>query len=197
VPNYELDSAVCVGPDHLSSYVEHAHNWSFVREGTKLHPKPGYVATDGEENDLSLCYPVTSVCKDVDACVGRTVLVAIGFLKSYDARMGTARIWCTGGCSCEENSKMKYDGRHNQQNSVTYTNWLATKLSDLAFSNQKCPCSVHVKAVPRTRSPNSGAARDFRFKVTMMMLSHEGEMKWIDPWKTLWQNVGDSAPDLR
>lgn len=195
VPNYELDAAVCVGPEQLARYVKHAHGWRSVKEGSRLHPKPGYLATSGEDNDLGLCYPVTSVCRDATLCVGRVVLAAFGYLRSYDDVMGVARVRCSSGCTCEENTRMTFDGRHSLKNSVTWVSWLALNLTAAAFKEQRatCPCTVHVTAGPRRKAKQP----QYRFKVSMMMLSHQGDMSWVDPWKTLWQSVGDSEPTRR
>ncbi|KAL3932732.1 MAG: hypothetical protein SGPRY_000585 [Prymnesium sp.] len=111
VPNYELDSA-------LAGYVKSARGWSYVREGNELHPKPGYVANSTKQNELQLCYPLTRECTNEAACVGRVQLVAIGYLKSYDERMGRANVWGSGGCEINVNSETQLNGFSQERVSV-------------------------------------------------------------------------------
>ena len=88
---------------------------------------------------------------------------------------------------------MIFDGWQRERTSVTWTSWLALNVSAAAFREKrsKCPCTVHVQAGPRLGREEL----PWRFKVSMMMLSHQGDMSWVDPWKTKWQIVGDSEPD--
>lgn len=70
VPNYELAAEVCIGPEQLGRQVKpSSYGWAKVEEGSKLHPKPGYVPTQ-KVNELSLCYPVAHVCGDATRCTG-------------------------------------------------------------------------------------------------------------------------------
>ena len=134
------------------------------------------------------------------------LLGAIGYLKSYAPEMGDAKLTCDGGCSCDKRDAGGPDlleGWHAQHTSVTWVNWIALRLrAPLEDAGSACPCTVHVTTQRRQSATlQEGAAyyekaREGRlkFKVNMAMLTHDGRMDWIDPWKVQALAVGDVEP---
>ena len=95
-PNFELPADTCIGAAELRSYVKENDGFEYVDEGTALHPKPGLVARSAGAT-LALCLPIHC---DRDGCAEKHQLAALGYLKSYDERMGNALVTCEEGCSC-------------------------------------------------------------------------------------------------
>lgn len=56
--------------------------------------------------------------------------IAVGFLRSYDERMGDLRVACTRGCACNTTI---LGGRHRQRSSVMAIGWLPVRPSDVAM----------------------------------------------------------------
>ena len=242
VRNYELAGAHCVAASELSSYaLSHTKGWNYTTEGTWPVQKPGYVAHAAGET-LDLCYDLTVACSSrgggeggggdatadtADAqgndaqdgrCpkAGTKLLLAIGYLKSYSAEMGDARVSCSGGCSCDRSTNDAVEpiaGWHHSHTSITWIDWISVTLAQdvqppprqrtLEWTAESCPCVVHVKtfesmgwasrqgitgpfmAAQLSRKPMNlrNATPAYKFKINSMMVSHQGDMSWIDPFK--------------
>ena len=134
------------------------------------------------------------------------LLAAIGYLRSYAPEMGDAKLTCEGGCSCDKRDSGGPDlleGWHRQRTSVTWVNWIALRLrAPLEAAGSACPCTVHVTTQRRQAATLQGkgspqgngshATGPVKFKVNMLMLTHDGRMDWIDPWKVKTLAVGDT-----
>ena len=57
------------------------------------------------------------------------------------------------------------------------------------------PCTVHVTAQRRRAQQGTPghANGGLKFKVNLAMLTHDGRMEWVDPWKVQRLAVGDVA----
>ena len=112
----------CIGAEAMRGYVRRADGWTYEVEGSALHPKPGLIArTPGAA--LELCYPL----RWPDSGGATTRLnIALGYLRSYDAAMGLARLECVGGCTCRPTL---LEGRHASRTSVTFIMQLAVRQS--------------------------------------------------------------------
>ena len=131
--------------------------------------------------------------------VGEMLLAAIGYLRSYAPEMGDAKLTCEGGCSCDKRDSGGPDlleGWHEQHTSVTWVNWIALRLrAPLEDTGSACPCTVHVTTQRRpVQQGIIGREGKLKFKVNMLMLTHDGLMDWIDPWKVQTLTVGDMDP---
>ena len=123
--------------------------------------------------------------------MGSDLLGAIGYLKSYAPEMGDAKLTCDGGCSCDADL---LNGWHRAQTSVTWVSWIALRLrAPLEDAGSACPCVVHVTTQQRHgQAANGSHAALLKFKVNMVMLTHDGRMDWVDPWKVKARAVGDT-----
>ena len=138
--------------------------------------------------------------------MGSDLLGAIGYLKSYAPEMGDAKLTCEGGCSCDERDAggpALLQGWHVQKTSVTWVDWIALRLhTPLEDAGSACPCTVHVTTQRRQGQQGIGGKHlstlghegRLKFKVNMAMLTHDGRMDWIDPWKVQTLAVGDMDP---
>ena len=130
--------------------------------------------------------------------VGSVLLGAIGYLRSYDLRMADARVSCSGGCSCAGDDEVEIlRGWHGEHTSVTWITWMALRLTaplTTARSSGSCPCFVHLTTMRRAgaRLADATSTNTSKFKVNMMMISYEGRMDWVDPWKVKTLAVGDA-----
>mgnify|MGYP001164087277 FL=1 len=135
--------------------------------------------------------------------VGEVLLGAIGYLQSYAPEMGDAKLTCDGGCSCNDDGTALLNGWHASKTSVTWVSWLALRLrAPLEAAGSACPCTVHVTTQRRQAATLQGkgspqgngshATGPVKFKVNMLMLTHDGRMDWIDPWKVKTLAVGDT-----
>ena len=125
--------------------------------------------------------------------VGEELLGAIGYLQSYAPEMGDAKVTCDGGCSCDSSDPL--NGWHKERTSVTWVSWIALRiLSPLETAGSACPCTVHLTTQRRQDKGNTRHTvrqGPIKFKVNMLMLSHSGQMNWIDSWKVKTLAVGD------
>ena len=79
-------------------------DWHFVRRDPRQPPgpdKPGF---------LSLAAPSTL---EIDLGAAPAGVVALGFLRSYDERMGVVRVACVNGCACNETTLHAYSTRRS------------------------------------------------------------------------------------
>lgn len=132
--------------------------------------------------------------------MGELLLAAIGYLRSYAPEMGDAKLTCEGGCSCDKRDSGGPDlleGWHRQHTSVTWVNWIALRLrAPLEDTGGACPCTVHVTTQRRpVQRGTIGQEGGLKFKVNMAMLTHDGRMDWIDPFKVQTLAVGDVEPN--
>ena len=129
--------------------------------------------------------------------VGEVLLGAIGYLQSYAPEMGDAKPTCDGGCSCNDDGTALLNGWHASKTSVTWVSWLALRLrAPLEAAGSACPCTVHVTTQRRpVQQGIMGREGKLKFKVNMLMLTHDGLMNWIDPWKVQTLTVGDMDPE--
>ena len=182
-PNFELPADTCIGAAELRSYVKENDGFEYVDEGTTLHPKPGLVARSAGAT-LALCLPIHC---DRDGCAEKHQLAALGYLKSYDERMGNAQITCEEGCSCggaeSKASDRLLEGHHGPRTSVTWITWVAPRMEH-GSRNASCPCVIRLRTQARAGRPEA-----VKFKVSSMMTAHSGSMDWIDPWKAQYINT--------
>jgi hypothetical protein len=202
VPNFELAVEKCIGYAGLVRLVRSADGWHNVSEGTSLHPKLG-LASSRPGSTLSLCFPLAEP-PPAAANQARVTLGAIGYLRSYAPGMGNARVTCGDGCTCtgaEEPELLR--GWHADRTSVTWVTWIAFRLDGSARRHSRrrgvsrgsggdaddggdapCPCTVNITTESRgVAAAQKHANTSARFKVNMLMLSHNGRMDWIDAWK--------------
>jgi len=213
-----MPAAQCIGGEELQPLVVGSSSWNLVTEGTPSHPKPGLVS-QAIGASLRLCYPLQRVC-EASGCpsfgLNRSAKVAVGYLKSWDHKMGVVNVTCEDGCSC---TPRQYNGHHNVPTSVlTVEHVVVTTIRKptamLATSPPTpCECTLRFEVVPpppstakdRVRGVKSaGGVRSAggdavvladtgtKFKVSMMMLSDGGDLTWADPWKTQWLSTGDA-----
>ena len=133
---------------------------------------------------LALCLPIHC---DRDGCAEKHQLAALGYLKSYDERMGNAQITCEEGCSCggaeSKASDRLLEGHHGPRTSVTWITWVAPRMEH-GSRNASCPCVIRLRTQARAGRPEA-----VKFKVSSMMTAHSGSMDWIDPWKAQYINT--------
>ena len=119
----------------------------------------------------------------------------VGYLQSWDPKMGRARLSCEAGCSCEP---MKLNGWHKTSTSIlTVDHFLVTTVANPQPSmpssedleilgsqrpTEPCECTVKLVVLPHSLP--------VKFKVSMMMLSDNGDLTWADPWKKQWLSIG-------
>ena len=199
VPNEELPLDMCIGPEELRRHVKFSSGWEYVVEGTQLHAKPGMRATSRNAT-LELCYPVVGARDEISHHRTRTTTraqsIAIGFLRSYDPIMGNAAFHCHGGCTCAPDV---LKGHHTKPISILWIEHIAVRVSPEQESGKaSCPCTLRITTIGRDFQHGNTMRQGSKFKVSMMMVGHEGDTKsWINPFRTSWMAVGDRMETTR
>ena len=200
VPNVELPLDMCIGPEEVRRHVRLASGWDYVVEGSRLHAKPGLRSTRRNAT-LELCYPVVAPARAQHGSpptklASRTESIAIGFLRSYDASMGNAAYSCHGGCTCNADI---LKGHHTKPISILWIEHITVRVSSAPRTGgDQCPCTLRVTSIARGFQHRNATRLGSKFKVSMMMVGHEGDTKsWINPFRTSWMAVGDRMETSR
>ncbi|KAG2429370.1 hypothetical protein HXX76_011135 [Chlamydomonas incerta] len=95
---------LCIMPDELPKYVVHNKGWEFGADDPHKR-KFGYISFNSKknsENKLKIKWDRSAIGTQVEANSTSFALILV-YLASYSG-MGTARLSCSGGCSCAAQS---------------------------------------------------------------------------------------------